>query len=532
MDNITLNKNQVKVILELVNQIGSNRSQNLSVTSLTPTWERRSIDNSNGNDYFIKQTCDGDDNQITPKTMEKVQSNDEKLFLKIENGNDSKPVEHENINRSIPQLEYSYPYFSHSISNRPLIKSQSLGAIECSPLLSPLGKDSTSELLSRQLVTASSISSLIPPRTAPSPSHSLVSFGSTQGETVNFRRYTRSVTSSLGGIISPNDDWEEKRRKMLQYRAELSAQREEKARREREEKEKVRAEEEAAERRMVAVQLRLKEEYELERRLIEEKRETIEKRRLAVIAAMEQSKGRGRLRKDNDQLMNYSNRGLTTTEKSSVSTQTDNYIDRQSTNTIQEFTSNRSTSNCNHCSSSSQTDISLLFDLIRSLGFSTMTLKGTTSDDEDDERDATSSRYKNGLRSTIRRLNKTAKARLGRNGLKFDLNENPIKTIESESNTIKRNLSKSASHTNLNRIGKLKPESNQDKSVNHLKGLSSSSSNLLTNEIKPTKLKGIINHKKQSISNLPLINDNQLNFNLESISTIRKATKSTLEGIL
>ncbi|XP_015781923.1 myosin-M heavy chain-like [Tetranychus urticae] len=538
MDNITLSKNQLQAILELVSQIGSNRSQNVSVTSVTPTWERRPLD-VNGNDDYCTTiyNADGDtntldnpensintsnvgDNFLCSTSMETIQSNNETLFWKAKGEND---LTRQQVSLSSSALEspIEYPYFSNSSPSHQLVKSQSLGAIEF-PFKPAFPKEP---------VTGQPLS-LKQPRTVPSTSHSLLSFGSSQGSPVNFRRYTRNVTSSFGSIFGGGDpvDWNEKRQKILKYRAELSAQKEEKERREKEEKEKTRQEEEVAEKRMLAVQRRLKDEYEMEKRLIEEKREIAEKRRLAVIAAMEQAKNRGKQRKDsqghdNDQSSISQNGHI------SVATQTDRYHFNTTNNS--EFS--RSDIHCkeaNYCSSSAQTDISLLFDLIRSLGFSTMTLKCPSDEDDDGDNvifnDAEGNskllRYMNlkGVRTPNNLLNRTARPRVGKSGLKFELNDNLTGSKRSEF------MSKSASHTNLTRIDKSRLDTSPDKSTNRLK-MASSSSNIFSNETKQNRVKS--SSKKQPTSNLPLISDNQLPKH-DFVSSARKVSKSTLEGIL
>lgn len=438
---------------------GPNRSQNVSVTSVTPTWERSPSDVNRNDDYCSAiYNIDGDtntlsnaensynsskvgDNFLCSTSMETIQSSNEALFWKAKRETDLTKQQVSLSSSALESpIECSFPHFSSSTPSHQLVKSQSLGAIEF-PFKSAFPKEP---------VTGQPLS-LKQPRLVPSTSHSLVSFESSQGSPINFRRYTRNSTSSFGSIFGGDSiDWHEKRRKILEYRAELTAQKEEKERREKEEKEKARLEEEIAEKKMLAVQRRLKDEYEMERRIIEEKREMADKRRLAVIAAIEQASNRGR-RKDNQVDSYVSNNNLI-----SVATQTD----RSNLNTSNDEFVNYDSKTTNCCSSSVQTDISLLFDLIRSLGFSTMTLKDPSDEDEDGDNDILNNTERNsklmkyislkGVKTTNNRLNRTARPRIGKSGLKFGLNDNLTRTNEPKRSEF---MCKSASHTNLTRIG-------------------------------------------------------------------------------
>jgi hypothetical protein len=184
----------------------------------------------------------------------------------------------------------------------------------------------------------------------------------------NFRRYARINDSEFD-----LNALHQKRVKVSEYRRALAQQKEEKQRKKLEDQERIRNEEELLEKRVREERLRMKNEYEREQKLIKEKREIAERKREAVIAAIEKTpiikKRNFLVDKESDQTNHSPQQSLVT-----VATI------RPQARTKEIFVQTDKQSFSQNCDIGTQTDVQLLLRLLQEMSYSSKEKPKTSSD--------------------------------------------------------------------------------------------------------------------------------------------------------
>jgi hypothetical protein len=184
----------------------------------------------------------------------------------------------------------------------------------------------------------------------------------------NFRRYARINDSEFD-----LNALHQKRVKVSEYRRALAQQKEEKLRKKLEDRERIRIEEELLEKRVREERLRMKNEYEREQKLIKEKREIAERKREAVIAAIEKTPI---IKKKNFLVDKESDETNHSPQQSLVTVATI----RPQARTKEIFVQTDKQSFSQNCDIGTQTDVQLLLRLLQEMSYPSQEKPKTSSD--------------------------------------------------------------------------------------------------------------------------------------------------------
>jgi hypothetical protein len=184
----------------------------------------------------------------------------------------------------------------------------------------------------------------------------------------NFRRYARINNSEFD-----LNALHQKRVKVSEYSRALAQQKEEKQRKKLEDQERIRIEEELLEKRVREERLRMKTEYEREQKLIKEKKEIAERKREAVIAAIEKTPI---IKKRNFLIDKESNETNHSPQQSLVTVATI----RPQARTKEIFVQTDKQSFSQNCDIGTQTDLQLLLRLLQEMSYPSKGKSKTSSD--------------------------------------------------------------------------------------------------------------------------------------------------------